>query len=117
EGVESSEKLPRPPQRENSRRAVMILLVSPRSAKWKHRIPLSLLSLAAVLEGRYECEIVDGNLESDLESKLTRMIRATNAKVVAFSVMPGPQLQEAIPVTRYLRQLFPKLTIVWGGYF
>ena len=37
----------------------MIVLFNPRSARWKHRLPLSILSLAAVLEGRYEYEIVE----------------------------------------------------------
>lgn len=95
----------------------MIVLVSPRSAKWKHRIPMSILTLASVLEGRYPYQIVDGNLERDLESKLTRVIQETRAKYLAVSVMPGPQLLEAIPVTRALKTRFPDLAIIWGGYF
>ena len=58
----------------------MIVLVNPRSAKWKHRLPMSILSLAALLEGRYSYEIVDGNFEADLEATLTRTIQETNAQ-------------------------------------
>jgi radical SAM superfamily enzyme YgiQ (UPF0313 family) len=31
--------------------------------------------------------------------------------------MPGPQLEQAIPLCRQLKQRHPQLTIVWGGYF
>ena len=31
--------------------------------------------------------------------------------------MPGPQLQQAVPLCRELKQRHPQLTIIWGGYF
>ena len=95
----------------------MIVLVNPRSAKWKHRLPMSILSLAAVLEGSYSYELVDGNFETDLEAALTQTIRRTNAKYLGITVMPGPQLLQAIPLTQQLKQSFPQLTVIWGGYF
>jgi radical SAM superfamily enzyme YgiQ (UPF0313 family) len=95
----------------------MIVLVHPRSAKWKHRLPLSLLSLGALLEHRYPYEIIDGNFEPDLEATLIRTIRETKAKYLGITVMPGPQLIQSIPLTKRIRSLFPSLTIVWGGYF
>ena len=33
------------------------------------------------------------------------------------TVMPGPQLARAVPHARALKQEFPQLRIVWGGYF
>jgi anaerobic magnesium-protoporphyrin IX monomethyl ester cyclase len=95
----------------------MIVLVYPKSANWKQRIPLSLMSLASVLEHRYPYQIVDGNFEPDLEATLARTIKETNAKYLAVSVMPGPQLLQAIPLTRSLKERFPGLHIIWGGYF
>src|SRR6266849_6698098 len=95
----------------------MIVLVNPKSAKWKHRVPMSILSLAALLEDRYPYEIIDGNFEPDLEVALVRTIRETNAKYLGITVMPGPQLLQAIPVTQALKKLFPGLTVIWGGYF
>jgi radical SAM superfamily enzyme YgiQ (UPF0313 family) len=95
----------------------MIVLVNPKSAKWKHRLPMSIMSLGAVLENRYPYEIVDGNFESDLEGKLTRTIKETNAKYLGITVMPGPQLLQAIPLTPNLKRMFPELTVIWGGYF
>src|SRR5438876_8437534 len=95
----------------------MIVLVNPRSAKWKHRLPMSIMSLGALLENRYPYQIVDGNFEPDLEATLVRTIKETNAKYLAVSVMPGPQLLQAIPLTRSLKERFPRLHIIWGGYF
>jgi radical SAM superfamily enzyme YgiQ (UPF0313 family) len=95
----------------------MIVLVNPKSAKWKHRLPMSIMSLAAVLENRYPYEIVDGNFEPDLEEKLIRTIKGTNAKYLGITVMPGPQLLQAIPLTQNLKRLFPELKVIWGGYF
>ena len=44
----------------------MIVLFNPRATKPRNcRLPLSVLALAAVLEGREEYEIVDGNVEDD----------------------------------------------------
>jgi anaerobic magnesium-protoporphyrin IX monomethyl ester cyclase len=95
----------------------MIVLLNPRSAKWKHRLPLSVLSVAAPLEGRYPYVIVDGNLESDVRGTLIRTIREQSVRYLAVTVMPGPQLVSAIQLCREMKGLFPSLTIIWGGYF
>jgi radical SAM superfamily enzyme YgiQ (UPF0313 family) len=75
------------------------------------------MSLAAVLENRHPYEIIDGNFEPDLEARVIRTIRETNARYLGVSVMPGPQLLEAIPVSQRIKELFPDLKIIWGGYF
>ncbi len=95
----------------------MILLFNPRSARWKHRVPLSLVSLAAMLEGRYDYEIVDGNLEPNAEAKLASTIRNKGIRYLGVTVMPGPQLVEAITITQHLKADFPQLKVIWGGYF
>ena len=101
----------------------MIVLFNPRSARWKHRLPLSILSLGAMLEGRYPYTIVDGNLESDALSAVIEAIDAidaidaSGARYLGVTVMPGPQLQEAIPLTRAVKARFPEIVVIWGGYF
>ena len=40
----------------------MIILYNPRAAESKARLPISVLSLAAVFEGRYKWRLVDGNV-------------------------------------------------------
>ena len=94
-----------------------VVLYNPRSALWKHRLPMSLLSLGALIEGRHDYIIVDGNLEADPEAALEREIAANGVTVLGVTVMPGPQLRTAIPITKRLKQKYPHVTTVWGGYF
>ena len=37
--------------------------------------------------------------------------------MLAMTVMPGPQLTDAVPISKALKAEFPQLLIVWGGYF
>ena len=96
----------------------MILLYNPpSSANKKPVLPLSLLALGALLEGAHDYVIVDGNLERDPLQKLDALIRQERVRILAVTVMPGPQLQHAMPLCRQLKQRHPGLTVVWGGYF
>lgn len=96
----------------------MILLYNPTSTSpGKANLPISLLSLAAVLEGDLAYEIVDGNLMRDPFALLPELIREKQPCLLGMTVMPGPQLNQAVPLSQKLKQLFPELPIVWGGYF
>jgi anaerobic magnesium-protoporphyrin IX monomethyl ester cyclase len=95
---------------------VRVLLFNPRSATWKHRVPMSLLALGALLDDRHDYRIVDGNLEPDPESTLAAAIEE-GFDLLGVSVMPGPQLRTAVPITKRLKARFPELVVVWGGYF
>jgi radical SAM superfamily enzyme YgiQ (UPF0313 family) len=94
-----------------------IILYYPRSANSKYRAPMSLLALGSMLENRYDYAIVDGNFLHDPIRQLPAVIEKKGASILGMSVMPGPQLQEAVPLVRRLREQFPKLQIIWGGYF
>lgn len=97
----------------------MIILYNPQSsANRKPVLPMSLLALGAVLDGRYEYTIVDGNLERDALAALDQRIRRAGPRpLLAVTVMPGPQLSQAVPLCRQLKARHPDLTVVWGGYF
>jgi radical SAM superfamily enzyme YgiQ (UPF0313 family) len=96
----------------------MIILLHPRSTSPRsRRFPLSILALAAVVEGREEYEIVDGNVDPDPWESLQRLMRHKTTELLAVSVMPGPQLKAAIPLCRAFREEYPSIPIVWGGYF
>ena len=47
--------------------------------------------------------------ESDLQATLVRTVRKSDAKYLGITVMPGPQLAQAIPITQSLKELFPRL--------
>jgi anaerobic magnesium-protoporphyrin IX monomethyl ester cyclase len=94
-----------------------LVLFNPKSnASGKRVLPFSLLALGAVLEGRHEYAIVDGNGEDDPEGLLRRHV-AEGARVLGITAMPGPQLAAAVRASRTLKAGFPDLTTVWGGYF
>jgi len=96
----------------------MIVLFHPKATRPRNRrFPLSVLSLAAVLEGREEYTIIDGNLETDAVGTLRSIGASGNVELLAVSVMPGPQMVAAVEACREFHALFPDVPIVWGGYF
>jgi anaerobic magnesium-protoporphyrin IX monomethyl ester cyclase len=96
----------------------MIVLYNPQSSPNKKPVlPMSLLAVGALLEGKHDYEIVDGNLVQDGQDTLARVIDSRGADILGVTVMPGPQLVDALPIARNLKARFPQLRIVWGGYF
>lgn len=102
---------------------MLILYNPPSSSERKPILPCSLLALGALLEGEHDFEIVDGNLlglparQGDTIELVDRRIRQTGADMLAVTVMPGPQLQDAVPLCQEIKRRHPDLDIVWGGYF
>jgi anaerobic magnesium-protoporphyrin IX monomethyl ester cyclase len=94
-----------------------VLLFNPRSAIAKHRIPNAILNIAASIDGQYEWVIVDGNCESDPYEKISEYLRTGEFKYIGFTVMPGPQVKQAIPFSRQIKEQFPDTIMIWGGYF
>ncbi len=99
----------------------MIIFYNPQSSAGRKPIlPFSLLAVGAVLEGRHEYLIVDGNLEPNPLARLAALAAECEPRgpvVLAVTVMPGPQLKQAAPLCRALKEQHPRLTVVWGGYF
>jgi radical SAM superfamily enzyme YgiQ (UPF0313 family) len=96
----------------------MIILFNPRATRPRNRrLPLSVMALAAVLEGREEYRIVDGNLDENPTATILELIRQHNVELLGVSVMPGPQMVAAIASCKGIRSQHAKLPIVWGGYF
>jgi anaerobic magnesium-protoporphyrin IX monomethyl ester cyclase len=94
-----------------------VLLFNPRSANSKPRIPNSILQVAAAIEGKYEYVLVDGNMEKDPWVKIKKYLEEANIGYVGFTVMPGPQLKQAIPYSKWIREKYPEIKMIWGGYF
>lgn len=102
----------------------MILFVNPRATRPKNRrFPLSVMALGAVLPEGVTWKILDGNLpDADPFAEAAAEIErrrgtADPVSLVAMTVMPGPQLVAAVPITRRLKERFPGIPVVWGGYF
>src|SRR6202790_2408307 len=96
----------------------MIILFHPRATKPRNcRLPLAVMALAAVLEGREEYRIIDGNLEEDPTAAILSTINLHQVELLGVSCMPGPQMVAAMETCREIRRLRPHVRIVWGGYF
>src|ERR1700727_2094578 len=96
----------------------MIILFHPRATKPRNcRLPLAVLALAAVLEGREEYRIVDGNLEDAPTAAILSAITIHQVELLGVSCMPGPQMVAAMETCREIRRLRPHVRIVLGGYF
>jgi len=98
----------------------LILLYNPKVATpGYHRLPHSLLQLGALLEDRYPYAIIDGNLdqERDRAAEIIAQVRRDGVRYLGVTIMPGPQLQQAVPEIKRIRAACPDLTIVVGGYF
>ena len=113
-----------PPQaaemrQDSPQRAGAVLLVNPRTSSPRSiHLPLSILALAAVLDARYRCHLLDGNLEQEsMHAKVRAALEADDLIAVGITVMPGPQVAPSIAISRAIRVARPDLPIIWGGYF
>ncbi len=96
----------------------MIVLYNPKATTPRNRrFPLSILSMAAMLEGREEYAIVDGNLDPSPRETLVALMQEHPVELLAVTVMPGPQTKSAVETLPELRARFPQVPTVWGGYF
>jgi anaerobic magnesium-protoporphyrin IX monomethyl ester cyclase len=87
-----------------------VLLINPRACSRRSmRLPLSVLALAAVLDGRYDCQILDGNADADAAGAARRVLAQGDVALIA--------LMAAIGLSAGLRAAYPNVPIVWGGYF
>ena len=95
-----------------------ILLINPRAQKAHRRLPLSLLFVARGIPKDFTWEIVDANIEADASDRALRIVANNPADtIVLMTVMPGPQLRWAVPWLRTLKQQWPDVPVIWGGYF
>ncbi|MVM30916.1 radical SAM protein [Spirosoma sp. HMF4905] len=94
-----------------------IILFNPLVTKFKARIPLSILQVAASIYGKYEFVLIDGNRETDSWGKIKKYLDSGEFKYFGCTVMPGPQLRQAIPFTKQIKEEYPQITTIWGGYF
>ncbi len=94
------------------------LLINPTiTSRHSARFPLALLNLAAALDRSGGSRIIDGNVDRDFVDQTLRAMRQGAFDAVGVSVMGGPQVAPAIAVSTAIREHFPAVPIIWGGYF
>ena len=95
-----------------------VLLVNPTiTSRRSARFPLSLLAVAASLEGHAECQIIDGNIDRHYLETIRRTLTESRFDAVGVTAMGGPQIRTAIDTSLAVRATAPETPIVWGGYF
>ena len=94
-----------------------LLINPPITSRSSARFPLSLLHLSAALDRQGSSEIIDGNVDRDFIAETLRAIGQGDFDAVGISVMGGPQIAPSIEVSKTIREYFPKVPIIWGGYF
>lgn len=94
-----------------------ILLINPNATSFNPRIPNSILSIAASIEGKHDYIILDGNVDQDIFGSLENILKNNEIKLVGFTVMPGPQLKQAYPLSKRIKEFNKDIKIIWGGYF
>ena len=80
-----------------------------------HTFPLALLAVGSALDRtRYEVLIVDGRLEADAVGAALRA--ADGAVVFGVTALTGAPLRDALDVSRAVKERYPDLPVVWGGW-
>ena len=97
---------------------------SPSGRAANRRFPLSVMAVGASIPEGEDWEIVDGNRpDIDVGRRPSQCMSKRDAatadpvRAIAFTVMPGPQLANAVPLTRKVKAQHPDIAIVWGGNF
>lgn len=75
------------------------------------------MSVAACVDGSFGYSIVDGNLEQNPWKKIEDLLNSGKYGFFVCTVMPGIQIRQAIPFSKKIKDLFPEIIIIWGGYF
>jgi radical SAM superfamily enzyme YgiQ (UPF0313 family) len=102
----------------------MIIFVNPRATRPKNRrFPLSLMAVGAALPTDVNWEIIDENKPAmDVVREVGELVErqrrvADPVRLIALTVMPGPQLVSAVRLSKVLKRAHPEIPLVWGGNF
>lgn len=90
-----------------------ILLYNPHSTF--STMPLGLLAVGSALDReRYDVTILDGRLPSGTLENVVRA--AEGALCIGLSVLTGGPIRDALAVSRAVKERYPDLPVVWGGW-
>ena len=77
--------------------------------------PLGLLTISAALrKAGYEVVLIDPQFENNYEEKIKTAVNK-GILFVGMSVFMGPNLHNAIKISKYIKSFSPDSLIVWGG--
>lgn len=93
-----------------------VILICPDTAEPLDRVmpSLGLLAVAAPLIKEYNVTIIDARVDRDYEKRALSLSR--NALAVGFTSMTGPQIKSARILSGKIKEKYPHLPLVWGGW-
>lgn len=77
-------------------------------------VPLSLLALARMVRDDFDVKII--NAVTDIDYKENVLKAAKNSLCLAVSSMTCYQIRDGIDVSKAVREAYPGLPVIWGGY-
>ncbi len=78
-------------------------------------MPLALLAIGSYLDkNKYDVIIIDGRLEDDPVTKIFSLL--PNAICFGVTVLTGDPIKNALAVSRAVKNEFPNIPIIWGGW-
>ena len=78
--------------------------------------PMSIMSVGSFFyRSGAEIDILDTHVEEDWKRKLEELLRRNKYNWVGITVLIGKFMANADEITKLIRQLSPKTTVVWGG--
>jgi radical SAM superfamily enzyme YgiQ (UPF0313 family) len=90
-----------------------ILLYNPKAVFYD--MPLALLSIGSALDNEYyEVIIVDGRICKNPKEKLKEHLKG--ALCFAVTVLTGSPIQDALEVSKFIKDQDPTLPVIWGGW-
>ena len=94
-----------------------IVLVNPPSSPLPQPLfPLSVMAAGAILDAQgYQVEIINGSLDSAGFIKQA-VEKCRGAICLGISAMTGYQIEAGLALSRSVREYFPDLPIIWGGW-
>ncbi len=88
-----------------------VILYNPKSVFYT--MPLALLALGSYVDTEiYEVKILDGRIDSEDEV----MQACKDAICFGVTVLTGAPIHNALHMTRKVKELYPKLVTIWGGW-
>ncbi len=77
-------------------------------------VPLSLLALARMVRNDFDVKIINAVVDSDYKNRI--LDSCESALCLAVSSMTCYQIRDGINVCAAVKEHYPALTIIWGGY-
>lgn len=92
-----------------------VLLYNPLSETYT--MPLGLLAVGSYLPSNdYRVEIHDGRLGLQGHQRIYEAVEGDDVHAVGVSVLTGKPIEDALEVSRRIKELRPDVPIVWGGW-